>query len=158
MRPCFNTLTIIEFSHCCIQAAMTSPGLWPALVATAGGDLAVLLQHLHTLHRVTCPHLQLAEVMSLCSTAAAHTFLISGWAPLAKHPEKTSMSLGLTWMDPSLLLMMFSPDEDINQPLLVVLHLRTYNIINREKLPLITDLWHLLSLTNSYFLKYNNNF
>ena len=90
MRPCFNTLTIIEFSHCCIQAAMTSPGLWPALVATAGGDLAVLLQHLHTLHRVTCPHLQLAEVMSLCSTAAAHTFLINGWArlpnTLKRHP------------------------------------------------------------------------
>ena len=46
---------------------MTSPGLCPALVATAGGDLALLEQHLHTLHRVTCPHLQLARAVTLLS-------------------------------------------------------------------------------------------
>ena len=34
---------------------------------------------------------------------------------------------------PLLDVMMTSPDEDINQPLLVVLHLRTYNIINRKE-------------------------
>ena len=35
--------------------------LCPALVATAGGDLTLLEQHLHTLLWVTCPHLQLAR-------------------------------------------------------------------------------------------------
>ena len=58
---------------------MTSPGLCPALVATAGGDLTLLEQHLHTLHSVAGPHLQLAR---------AGRYFTHYWvSTLAKHPE-----------------------------------------------------------------------
>ena len=42
--------------------------LCPAQVATAGGDLALLGGHLHTLHKVTgAGHLQLARAVTLLS-------------------------------------------------------------------------------------------
>ena len=42
--------------------------LCPALVATAGGDLSLLEEHLHSLHRVAgAGHLQLARAVTLLS-------------------------------------------------------------------------------------------
>ena len=49
--------------------------LCPALVATAGGDLTLLEQHLHTLHRVAGPHLQLARAVTLLSQGEVATIL-----------------------------------------------------------------------------------
>ena len=50
--------------------------LCPALVATAGGDLALLEEHLHSLHRVAgAGHLQLARAVTLLSRGEVATIL-----------------------------------------------------------------------------------
>ena len=50
--------------------------LCPALVATAGGDLRLLEEHLHSLHRVAgAEHLQLARAVTLLSRGEVATIL-----------------------------------------------------------------------------------
>ena len=63
----------------CTMTLMTSQlqcRLCPALVATAGGDLRLLEEHLHSLHRVAgAGHLQLARAVTLLSRGEVATIL-----------------------------------------------------------------------------------